>query len=345
MPITKSLKAELGLPVDTSDKDVCAAAVKATKAGTITKSRISALMAETDAPTNPDPNVVFNGMAGEKAAGMPGADPRVKHVSERFSMVKSASKWPNNREHARKGIYAPGNDAFYYETIPGMEHINDPRINTAQRKSIEDPSQFEYAKMGALFKSMMVRDYGENHPILQKMKIRMNEEDELLVKSALNDDEWVGPGVEKGDMIGMPRRLKEAGRSAWRTSVLSVWRESPTARNVHIGRRSGRAAILRLRSHPHSPVVWGTGAVRRNYSHGSRGFGSQLFDRDSDVCHDRFGYGYHRVRRHVFRDDLRCDVLPGKLRVPVGPRLRNGRRSEHRTDDRGTVGRWRRASR
>jgi HK97 family phage major capsid protein len=227
MTITKSLRDELvqnhGLPAGASDKDVAATAINSVKAGKITKARLTELMAQPNAPAdtngkgNPDPREVFAGATnpGEKAAGDFGGDPRVKHVKERFDCTKSTAKWPNEREFARKGLYAPGNDAFYWETRPGMEHITDPKIQTAEKKYIQDPSQFEYAKMGAIFKKMLVRDNGPEHPILQKMNIRVTEEDEMLVKSAMHDDEWVGPGANKGDMIGMPRRLKDAERDVF----------------------------------------------------------------------------------------------------------------------------------
>ena len=223
MTITKSLKAELGLPADTPDKDVCAAAVKATKAGTITKSRISELMAQRDA-TNPDPQKVFAGATSEKAAGMPGGDPRVRHIKEKFNQTKATEVWPDNREHARKGLYEPKREAFYWETIPGLENTPlDPKnpggMTTAQKKPILAPSEYEIAKMGALYKSMLIRDCGAEN-VHRITGFKMTEEDQKLVDAAIHDDEWVGPGANAGEEMLTPRLLKSEEKHLFKKSGL-----------------------------------------------------------------------------------------------------------------------------
>lgn len=219
--ITKSLRDELsnhGLPANASDADVRATAVKAVKAGKLTTNRIAELMSEravaSDAvdASNPNPNDVFGeGTKAGKEGGF--SDPRVKHVKEGYDTTKTASKWQDNRRWLDKksrdqSDYAPGKDAFYWETIPGMEEMPaDPRIQTAQKKFLNEPSQYEYAKMGALYKSMMLRD-NPGSQVLQNMKMRMTEEDEKLVKAAMHDDEWVGYGT----VGNAPRKLKDSER-------------------------------------------------------------------------------------------------------------------------------------
>ena len=222
LSVTKSLRDELtknhGLPADASDAEVKQHALATIKAKKMTAARVMELgMARDSADAkNPTPEEVFGGEKGMDING----EPRVKDISERFDCTKSTAKWEDIRENSRKGMYEAGKDAFYWETIPGMENIAPtPEMPTAQKKPILNPSQFEYAKMGALFKSMIIRDYGEDNAS-KLVNIKMTEEDHMLVKSALHKDLWVGPGASDGESIGRPRMLKENERNVFQKSGL-----------------------------------------------------------------------------------------------------------------------------
>lgn len=223
LTVTKSLRDELvsnhGLPADASDSEVKAHALACVKGNRIPKSRITELLRPVRDPANPTPQQVFGEGASE-------GDVRVKDISERFDTTKHTAKWEDNREHKRTGEYEAGKDAFYYETIPGMESLlPTPTMPTCQKKKIENPSQFELAKIGAIFKAAIIRDYGADNArqILEKSYgrgITMTEEDEMLVKAALHKDEWVGPGAGAGEMLRTPRLLKDAERHAFQKSGL-----------------------------------------------------------------------------------------------------------------------------
>lgn len=229
LTVTKSLRDELvsnhGLPAGASDAEVKAHALACVKGNKIPKARVMELL-KPAADGNPSPQEVFGGPEGTEV--------RVKHIKERFDCTKETAKWEGKSsklllaspEERRNSDYADGKDAFYYETIPGMESLlPTPTMATSQRKKILNPSQYEYAKMGALVKSMIIRDYGadEAKNILEKAYgrgITMTEQDETLVKAALAEDEWIGPGASEGEMIRTPRLLKDSERNVFQKSGL-----------------------------------------------------------------------------------------------------------------------------
>lgn len=224
LTVTKSLRDELvanhGLPVSASEAEAKALASTSVKAGRLTKARVLELLRPAADPANPTPQQVFGEGASEA-----GGDVRVKHIRERFDCTKATAKWEDRREEKGIGQYEAGKDAFYWETIPGMESVlPGPNMETARRVPILNPSQYEYAKMGALFKAMILRDHPSSAiEVLKKQygtDFRMTEQDDMLVKSALHEDQWVGPGAEKGEMIRTPRMLKDAERNVFTKSGL-----------------------------------------------------------------------------------------------------------------------------
>jgi len=217
---TKSLRDELtkshGLPAEASDKEVLSHAKSLIIGKKISANRVLELgsqkPADPAADGNPSPEEVFG--KGHVSGGMPTeGNVRVIPMKEKFDTTKSTAKWDGSQSgKKRAGAYEAGKDAFYWETMPGMEHTVGRNIETATKKPILNPSQFEMAKIGALTKHIAIRDC--------KSSIKMNEMDEMLVKSAIHDDEWVGPGAEKDAMIGSPRRLKDHERHAFMTKGL-----------------------------------------------------------------------------------------------------------------------------
>lgn len=228
--ITKGLRDELvtnhGLPASASDVEVKSLAANAVKSGKLTKARVLELLRPSN-DGNPSPNQVFGDTSPE-------GEVRVKHIKERFDCTKETAKWSGGkskspfktREEIEKSDYADGKDAFYYETLPGMESLlPTPTMPTSQRKKILNPSQYELAKIGAILKASIIRDYGAEQAktILEKQYgrgIEMLEQDEILVKAALAEDEWVGPGANAGEMIRTPRLLKDAERHVFQKSGL-----------------------------------------------------------------------------------------------------------------------------
>jgi HK97 family phage major capsid protein len=230
--VTKSLRDELvknhGLPADASDKEVKTHAKSLVLSKKISANRIAELMSDrvraqdrADA-ANPTPEEVFGKahVSGDGQGMDHNGNVRVIPLKEKFNCTKNTCKWKSVREtHGRKGVYEEGKDAFYYETKPGLEGVFSPAIETAIQKPILEPSEFEYAKMGALFKSMIIRDCGAEEAA-KLVGIRLTELDEQLVKSSLHEDEWVGPGAGEKEYLSTPRKLTEPERNKFQKSGL-----------------------------------------------------------------------------------------------------------------------------
>lgn len=228
--LRKELTDNHGLPADASDPQVHEAARKAMDQGKLTAKQVLALTRPPEDDPNASgkdrlPNVVqepesvklLGGAIGKgRMPSSSNGEPRVKDVEELFSGTKSRNVWPDTGKCKRDKStdpYAAGNDAFMWEY--------DEKSNTTRQVPLYEPSELEYAKMGALVKFMTMRDNGvENTQRLLGTKFRMTETDQALVHKALEKDEWVGPGHDKNSHIIKSRRLNDQERDAFKRTGL-----------------------------------------------------------------------------------------------------------------------------
>lgn len=217
LTITPALREHMvknhGVSADADDAAVKKAAVSAVMSGKLAEKDLRGLQKGTSEkakdgkgalpdvdPPEHDPNKVFSGaIGGGGESGEKSGQIRVKKATEGYATTKSRQQWPELGRH-RKGEYAAGEDAFYWE--------HDPESRMSLKKPIYAPSEAEQVKMGALFKYFVIRDCGEEK-CRTEIGLTMTEHDHALVKEAMHEDNWVG-----SDTVGLrPRKLYDGERN------------------------------------------------------------------------------------------------------------------------------------
>lgn len=218
-----------GVAADASDETVKSAFVGKLTAGELDGATLAELQNEGDASAaleakllkmgfvkgdkgNPNPpgpitDAKGNAVDFEKAAASAKADIKVLKASHRYSTTKSAVKWVGNPGREEKDPERqPGMNAFYFEAIDGSEP------GTGMKRYIDEPSQAEYAKIGAIFKHQVLRQNpGADRDIPW---LKMTEHDRELVKEAAHEDEWVGPAPGSNKSIKVGRKLGDFEKAA-----------------------------------------------------------------------------------------------------------------------------------
>ena len=224
MQVTATLREHLeksGLKPGSSDIEVKKFAMKALGEGKLTpkqfaewsagKEQLDAAVPAATTENLPDAKSLFNGAVGTEG------NVRVKPIKERFDCTKATAKFGMSGKSRQstltspggRGDRQPGMDAYYMEV--------DPQTDLAVKKPVLEPSEFEVAKMGAVLKHCLIRDYGREtcQRILGKWKFRWTEEDQHLLNAAVHEDEWVGPGAKNGERIESARKLSEFERKSF----------------------------------------------------------------------------------------------------------------------------------
>lgn len=226
MNVTPQLREHLeknhGLKPGSSDKEVKQLAYSLLPSGKLKAAEVKALNGK-ERLANPDMNpAATDNLPDAKAlfGSSVGQDPnvRVKPIKERFNCTKATSVFGKSalsrnsklESPGGRGDREPGMDAYYWEVDPGTD--------IAVKKRISEPSEFEIAKIGAVFKHSLIRRHGTEacHTALSKWKFRWTEEDQQLLDAAIHEDEWVGPGVtnqDSGDVS--PRKLTDFQRKSF----------------------------------------------------------------------------------------------------------------------------------
>lgn len=129
----------------------------------------------------------------ESKAAAARSDIKVHKASHRYSTTKSSATWQKRDGRAEvEPDRQPGMKAYYFDAPEGAKAC------TGVKRYIDEPSEAEYAKIGAYFKHAVAKQQPEAVRLFPWLK--MTEHDRELVKEAAHEDAWVGdvPGTEKG---------------------------------------------------------------------------------------------------------------------------------------------------